>query len=98
MEPQVLYCFVFCINGHGTSRCCRILLKEVVNKMNQKEALKLAIETKFPIRGHYDESGATPEELERLVEATIEHCAKVCDGMIEFTKCFLSVIMWKMLV
>lgn len=51
--------------------------------MNQKEALKLALEAGFPIRGHYDESGATPAEIERLVAATIEYCAKVCEELLD---------------
>ena len=51
--------------------------------MNQKEALKLALEANIPIRGHYDESGATPAEIERLVAATIEHCAKVCEELFD---------------
>jgi hypothetical protein len=46
--------------------------------------IRMAREAGISIRGHYDETGPTPQELERfaalLLAAEREACAKVCEG------------------
>ena len=51
--------------------------------MTQNEIISLAREAGLSIRGHYDENGSTPQELERFATLVAAHereaCAKVCD-------------------
>jgi len=51
--------------------------------VNRDDIIHMAREAEVPIRGHYDEQGLTPQELERfaaLVSAKErEACAKVCE-------------------
>jgi hypothetical protein len=50
-----------------------------------KDTIEMAREAGVSIRGHYDEAGSTPQELERLVELARaderEACAKVCEDL-----------------
>jgi hypothetical protein len=49
----------------------------------KKDTIEMAREAGVSIRGHYDETGSTPQELERLVALARaderEACAKVAD-------------------
>lgn len=51
--------------------------------MTRDEIIRMAREAGLSIRGHYDETGSTPSELERfaalVAAAEREECAKVCD-------------------
>ena len=51
--------------------------------MNRDDIIRMAREARLTIRGHYDESGSTPQELERfatlVAAAERESCAKLCD-------------------
>jgi len=50
-----------------------------------RDTIEMAREAGVSIRGHYDETGSTPQELERLVELARaderEACAKVCEDL-----------------
>ena len=52
--------------------------------MTQDDIVSMAMLARIKVRGHYDESGSTPQELERFAElvaaAEREACAKVCDA------------------
>lgn len=52
--------------------------------MTRDEIISMAREAGLSIRGHYDETGSTPSELERfaalVAAAEREACAKVCDA------------------
>jgi hypothetical protein len=56
--------------------------------MTEDEIIKLAQETNVYVRGYYDESGSTPQELKRfaiLVAAKErEGCAKLCEEQYEY--------------
>ena len=51
--------------------------------MTQDEIIRMAREAGLSIRGHYDENGSTPQELERFAALVAAHereaCAKVCE-------------------
>ncbi len=51
--------------------------------MNREAIICIAQQAEVPIRGHYDEQGLTPQELERfaalIAAAEREACAKVCE-------------------
>ena len=51
--------------------------------MNQDKLIELAKQTNVSIRGHYDETGSTPAELQRFAELgrdeALEEAAKLCD-------------------
>ena len=51
--------------------------------MNRDDIIRMARAAEVPVRGHYDEQGLTPQELERfaalVAAAEREACAKVCD-------------------
>lgn len=51
--------------------------------MTRDEIIRMAREAGVSIRGHYDETGSTPQELERfaamVAAAEREACAQVCD-------------------
>lgn len=51
--------------------------------MTQDNIVSIAMLARIKVRGYYDESGSTPQELERFAElvaaAEREACAKVCD-------------------
>ena len=51
--------------------------------MTRDEIIRMAREAGLSIRGHYDETGSTPSELERfaalVAAAEREACAKVCE-------------------
>ncbi len=51
--------------------------------MNRNDIIRMAREAEVPIRGHYDEQGLTPQELERfaalVAAAERDACAKVCE-------------------
>jgi hypothetical protein len=53
--------------------------------VTRDDITRMAREAEVPVRGHYDEQGLTPEELERfaalIVAAEREACAKVCEDM-----------------
>jgi hypothetical protein len=53
-------------------------------QMIKDDIIRMAKEAGVSIRGHYDETGSTPQELERfaaLVRADErEECAKVCEA------------------
>jgi hypothetical protein len=55
--------------------------------MNRDEIIKTAVEAGASIRGHYDETGSTPAELQRFAElvaaAESEECAKVCQSVVD---------------
>lgn len=50
--------------------------------MTQDDIIRIAREAGIEIRGHYDEMGATPQELARFAALVAQHereaCAKVC--------------------
>jgi ketopantoate hydroxymethyltransferase len=52
--------------------------------MTRDDIIRIAREAGVPVRGHYDEQGLTPQELERfaalVAEAEREACAAVCDA------------------
>jgi hypothetical protein len=49
------------------------------------DIIRMAREAKVSIRGHYDETGSTPQELERFAKlvaaAEREECAQACDEL-----------------
>ena len=55
--------------------------------INREDIIRMAREARVSIRAHYDESGSTPQELERFFQAAYaagaaaerEACAKVCE-------------------
>ncbi len=51
--------------------------------MTRDDISRWALEAGVSIRGHYDETGSTPAELQRFAElvaaATHEECAELCD-------------------
>ena len=53
--------------------------------MNRENIIRMAREAKVSIRGHYDEIGSTPQELERFAALVAKHeresCARLCDQM-----------------
>jgi hypothetical protein len=58
--------------------------------MNREEIIRMAREAGVSIRSHYDETGSTPQELERfaalVAAAEREACAKVAEnGLIGHT-------------
>ncbi|RPJ29887.1 MAG: hypothetical protein EHM17_16150 [Verrucomicrobiaceae bacterium] len=52
--------------------------------MTRDDIIRIAQQAEVPIRGHYDEQGLTPQELERfaalVAAAEREECADVCEG------------------
>jgi hypothetical protein len=52
--------------------------------MNREDIIRMAREAEVPVRGHYDEQGLTPQELERfaalVAAAEREICAKICEA------------------
>ena len=55
--------------------------------MTRDDIIKLAAEAGVSIRGHYDETGSTPAELQRFADlvaaAEREKCAKVCQDVVD---------------
>ena len=55
--------------------------------LTRDDIIKLAIDAGVSIRGHYDETGSTPAELQRFAElvaaAERKECAKVCQDVVE---------------
>ena len=55
--------------------------------MTRDEIISMAREADLSIRGHYDETGSTPSELERfaalVAAAEREACAEVCQGVVD---------------
>ena len=55
--------------------------------MTRDEIISMAIEAGVSIRGHYDETGSTPAELQRFADlvaaAEREKCAKVCQTVVD---------------
>ena len=53
--------------------------------MTRDDINRMAMLARIKVRGYYDESGSTPQELERFAElvaaAERETCAKVCDDL-----------------
>jgi hypothetical protein len=53
--------------------------------MDREQIIQWAREAGVSIRGHYDETGSTLQELEAFAELVAAHereaCAKVCDDM-----------------
>lgn len=53
--------------------------------MNHEDIIGMAREAGVSIRGHYDETGSTPQELQRFYERAVaaegEACAKICEDM-----------------
>lgn len=51
--------------------------------MTRDDIIKLATDAGVSIRGHYDETGSTPAELQRFAELVAaterEECAALCD-------------------
>ncbi len=44
-------------------------------------AIELAKQCGTPIRGHYDETGCTPSELQAFANAVLEEAAELCDEL-----------------
>lgn len=55
--------------------------------MTRDDISRWALEAGVSIRGHYDETGSTPAELQRFAElvaaAEREECARVCQDVVE---------------
>jgi phosphopantetheine adenylyltransferase len=53
--------------------------------MNREDIIRMAREAGVSIRSHYDETGSTPQELERFAALVVaserEACAKVCEEL-----------------
>ena len=53
--------------------------------MDREDIIRMAREAGVSIRAHYDETGSTPQELERfaalVAAAEREACAKLCDDI-----------------
>lgn len=51
--------------------------------MNKNDIIDMAREAGISIRGHYDETGSTPQELQRFYERAVaaerEACAELCE-------------------
>ena len=58
--------------------------------MTEDEIIKLAQKADVYVRGYYDESGSTPQELKRFAELVAakerEACAKVCEDIGEWER------------
>ena len=44
---------------------------------------ELAIKANLSIRGHYDELGSTPSELEKFAELIVKECMTICEDVAE---------------
>lgn len=56
--------------------------------MTIEDIVRMAQEARVSLRGHYDETGSTPQELERftalVAAAEREACAVVCEDIDEY--------------
>jgi hypothetical protein len=48
--------------------------------MNREDVIRLAKEADVYARGHYDEPGLTPQELERFANLVVRECANIIEN------------------